>query len=87
MIPEVTSCCWHGHLPGVGPGQRYGFRVHGRWDPAAGHLANPAKLLLDPYAKAVWGEVVADAALLAHPLGDPTTPSSGGKSANDRLLL
>jgi len=74
-LPEVTSCCWHGHLPGVGPGQRYGFRVHGRWDPAAGHLANPAKLLLDPYAKAVWGEVVADAALLAHPLGDPTTPS------------
>ena len=74
-LPEVTSCCWHGHLPGVGPGQRYGFRVHGPWDWAAGQLANPAKLLLDPYAKAVWGEVVADAALLAHAPGDPTTPS------------
>jgi len=74
-LPEVTSCCWHGHLPGVGPGQRYGLRVSGPWDPAAGHLANPAKLLLDPYAGAVWGDVVADPALYAHAPGDPATPS------------
>jgi len=74
-LPEMTSCCWHGHLPGVGPGQRYGFRVYGPWDPAAGHFANPAKLLVDPYAGAVWGEVVADPALLAHAPGDATAPS------------
>jgi glycogen operon protein len=74
-LPEMTSCCWHGHLPGVGPGQRYGFRVYGRYDPAAGHFANPAKLLVDPYAGAVWGEVVADPALLAYAPGDATAPS------------
>jgi len=74
-LPESTSGSWHGHLPGVGPGQRYGFRVHGPWEPPAGHLANPAKLLVDPYAGAVWGEVVADPALLAHAPGDATAPS------------
>lgn len=52
-IPEVTGFCWHGYLPGVRPGQRYAWRVHGPWDPAAGHRCNPAKLLLDPYAKAI----------------------------------
>jgi isoamylase len=48
---------WHCYLPGVGPGQRYGFRAHGRYDPAAGHRFNPAKLLIDPYAKAIEGMV------------------------------
>ncbi|MBD0710655.1 glycogen debranching enzyme GlgX [Streptomyces sp. CBMA291] len=47
---------WHGFVPGVGPGQRYGYRVHGRWDPWTGARFNPAKLLLDPYARAVDGE-------------------------------
>jgi glycogen operon protein len=56
-LPEVTGHCWHGYLPGVGPGQRYGFRVHGPWQPEAGRRCNPAKLLLDPYAKAIEGEV------------------------------
>jgi glycogen operon protein len=54
-LPEMTALCWHGYLPGVSPGQRYGFRVHGPWDPEQGHWCNPAKLLLDPYAKAVEG--------------------------------
>ena len=49
-LPEVTGYCWHGYLPTVEPGQRYGFRVHGPWDPANGQRCNPAKLLLDPYA-------------------------------------
>ncbi|HVT18780.1 MAG TPA: glycogen debranching protein GlgX [Thermoanaerobaculia bacterium] len=57
-LPEVTAFCRHGYLPGVGPGQRYGFRVHGPWAPEAGHLCLPAKLLLDPYAKAIAGQVV-----------------------------
>src|SRR5262249_35975234 len=47
-LPEVTSFCWHGYLPNLGPGQRYGFRVHGPWKPEEGHRCNPAKLLLDP---------------------------------------
>ena len=44
-------------MPGVGPGQRYGYRVHGPWAPAEGHRFNPAKLLIDPYAKAIEGPV------------------------------
>jgi isoamylase len=54
-LPETTALCWHGYLPNVRPGQRYGFRVHGPWAPEHGHWCNPAKLLLDPYAKAVDG--------------------------------
>jgi isoamylase len=48
---------WHCYLPGVGPGQRYGFRVHGPYDPESGHRFNPRKLLLDPYSKAIDGPV------------------------------
>jgi isoamylase len=54
-LPERTALCWHGYLPDVTPGQRYGFRVHGPWAPDQGRWCNPAKLLLDPYAKAVEG--------------------------------
>ena len=54
-LTELTHEIWHGFVPGVRPGQRYGFRVHGRWDPWAGARWNPAKLLLDPYARAVDG--------------------------------
>jgi glycogen operon protein len=56
-LAEQTYHVWHGYLPGVGPGQRYGFRVHGPWDPARGLRFNPAKLLADPYARAYAGEV------------------------------
>jgi len=56
-LNEVTGYCWHAYLPEVRPGQRYGYRVHGPWDPAGGHRCNPAKLLLDPYAKAIEGQV------------------------------
>ncbi|MCF3962235.1 glycogen debranching protein GlgX [Streptomyces fuscigenes] len=55
-LTEQTDGVWHGFLPGVTPGQRYGFRVHGRWDPWTGARWNPAKLLLDPYARAVDGD-------------------------------
>ena len=62
-LPESTALCWHGYLPGVRPGQRYGFRVHGPWAPEKGQWCNPSKLLLDPYAKAVdglwdWNEAI-----------------------------
>src|SRR5262245_10908089 len=56
-LPETDGFVWHGYLPGIGPGQRYGYRVHGPFDPAAGHRCNPAKLLLDPYGKAAEGDL------------------------------
>ncbi|HUJ14828.1 MAG TPA: glycogen debranching protein GlgX [Thermoanaerobaculia bacterium] len=56
-LPEMTGFVWHGYLPNVTPGQRYGFRVHGPWNPSRGERCNPAKLLLDPYGKAVAGDV------------------------------
>ncbi|MFJ6573677.1 glycogen debranching protein GlgX [Streptomyces sp. NPDC091292] len=55
-LTELTHEIWHGFVPGVLPGSRYGFRVHGRWDPWTGARWNPAKLLLDPYARAVDGD-------------------------------
>lgn len=55
-LTELTHEIWHGFVPGIMPGQRYGYRVHGRWDPWTGGRWNPAKLLLDPYARAVDGE-------------------------------
>src|SRR4029078_10272961 len=54
-VPERTAFCWHCYLPGIGPGQHYGYRVHGPYDPAAGRRFNPAKLLIDPYAKQIEG--------------------------------
>jgi len=54
---ERTAYHWHGYLPGVGPGQRYGFRVHGPYAPREGHRFNPHKLLIDPYAKSIEGKV------------------------------
>jgi isoamylase len=56
-LRERTAFNWHGYVPGIGPGQRYGYRVHGPWAPEAGHRFNPAKLLIDPYAKAIDGSV------------------------------
>ncbi|HET9719288.1 MAG TPA: glycogen debranching protein GlgX [Solirubrobacteraceae bacterium] len=56
-VTDQTAFQWHVYLPGVGPGQRYGYRVHGPYEPAEGLRFNPAKLLLDPYAKAIDGTV------------------------------
>jgi isoamylase len=70
-MPEVTAYCWHCYLPGVGPGQRYGYRVHGPYEPRAGHRCNPAKLLLDPYAKAVEGDVDWGEAVFPYRFGAP----------------
>jgi isoamylase len=61
-VQEVTAHVWHCYLPGVGPGQRYGYRVHGSYEPTAGHRFNPHKLLIDPYAKAIGGPVLWDLA-------------------------
>ncbi|MFH5824053.1 hypothetical protein [Georgenia sp. AZ-5] len=69
---------WHGHVPGVRAGQRYGFRVHGHWDPSAGLLHNPAKLLLDPYARALTGQVTVAPPIYAHAVDDALVPVDGG---------
>ncbi len=70
-LTEVDAFVWHAYLPGVMPGQRYGYRVHGPYDPAAGHRCDPSKLLLDPYGKAVEGEVAWHPALFSYDLADP----------------
>src|SRR5579875_1671142 len=70
-LRERDAFVWHGYLPNVGPGQRYGYRVHGPYDPSQGLRCNPAKLLLDPYAKAVDGEVDWDEACFSYQFDDP----------------
>ena len=72
-LTEVDGYVWHGYVPKLQPGQRYGYRVHGPYDPANGHRCNPAKLLLDPYAKAIDGQVVGDQALFSYTFGDVTS--------------
>src|SRR5580700_8529191 len=68
-MPEHTGFVWHAYLPEVRPGQRYGYRVHGPYEPANGHRFNPAKLLLDPYAKAIDRAVVWNDALYGYTIG------------------
>jgi glycogen operon protein len=70
-VRENTDQVWHIHLPEVRPGQRYGYRVHGPYDPSAGHRFNPAKLLLDPYARAVDSTVRWSDTLFGYPIGHP----------------
>ena len=72
-LPESTALCWHGYLPNVRPGQRYGFRVHGPWAPENGQWCNPSKVLLDPYAKAVDGLWEWSDAIYPYHFSDPET--------------
>src|SRR5471030_582777 len=69
-LPEITAFTFNGYLPNVGPGQRYGYRVHGPWAPERGHRCNPSKLLLDPYGKAVEGLFQMDEAVFDHLFND-----------------
>src|SRR6266540_1553909 len=68
-LPEVTAHTWHGYVPGIGPDQRYAFRVHGPFDPRRGLRFNPAKLLLDPYARAIEGMVDWDESVFGYRVG------------------
>lgn len=70
-MPEMDGFVWHCYLPTAQPGQRYGFRVHGPNDPSKGQRCNPNKLLLDPYAKAVSGQIDWDPALYGYQMGAP----------------
>jgi isoamylase len=68
-LRETTAHIWHGYLSGVGPGQLYGYRVHGPWAPKAGHRFNAAKVLIDPYARALAGKVNWEAPVFGYRLG------------------
>jgi glycogen operon protein len=70
-MTEVDAFVWHCYLPSVQPGQRYGYRIHGTYDPTQGLRCNPAKLLLDPYAKATVGDIEWDQSLFGYDFGDP----------------
>ncbi|GGP84591.1 glycogen debranching protein GlgX [Saccharothrix coeruleofusca] len=70
-LPEVDGFVHHGYLLGIGPGQKYGYRVHGPYDPEQGLRCNPNKLLIDPYAKAITGEVKWHESLFGYPFGEP----------------
>ncbi|QZN84327.1 glycogen debranching protein GlgX [Cellulomonas sp. C5510] len=80
-LPEVDAFVWHGYVPALQPGQRYGYRVHGPYDPSEGHRCDPSKLLLDPYAKAVDGQIDNDPSLYSYTFGaedDRNTDDSAG---------
>ena len=70
-LHEQDAHVWHAYLPHVQPGQQYGYRMHGDYDPANGSRCNPAKLLLDPYAKATTGDIDWDQSLFSYNFGDP----------------
>jgi isoamylase len=69
-LEEIDAFVWHTYLPTVAPGQRYGYRVHGPWAPEHGQRCNPAKLLIDPYAKAIEGQVDWNPACFPYTIGD-----------------
>ena len=70
-LKEVDGDVWHAYLPGVSPGQKYGYRVAGPYEPASGHRCDPSKLLLDPYAKAISGEVTPSQTLYSYSFDNP----------------
>ena len=81
-LTDNDADIWHAFIPGVGPGQSYGYRVGGPWDPARGLRCNPAKLLLDPYAKAVSGTVSFGPEVLGQDVTNPGQPSRLDSSAH-----
>jgi glycogen operon protein len=80
VLPEQTDQIWHGHVSGLLPGQLYGYRVHGPYDPTAGHRFNANKVLLDPYAKAIGRTVTWSDEMYGYRIGDPR----GDLSFDDR---
>ncbi len=79
-LPARTGDIWHGFVKGIGPGQAYGFRAHGPWAPHEGHLFNPAKLLIDPYARALDRRLQWHPSMTGH---DGPSPFTSGPSAQD----
>src|SRR5690349_22581927 len=84
-LPEVDGFVWHGYVPYVQPGQRYGFRVHGPYEPENGHRCNPSKLLLDPYAKAIEGQAENDQSLYSYTFGDEDAATTTEINTDDSV--
>ncbi|MDQ1245738.1 MAG: isoamylase [Actinomycetota bacterium] len=84
-LEEKDAGIWHAFLPIVGPGQRYGYRVHGPWDPARGLRYNPNKLLLDPYARAIHGMADGDQANYGHTFGEPNVQDTSDSLGHTML--
>jgi isoamylase len=80
FLPETSAFIFHGYLPNIGPGQRYGYRIHGPWEPQNGHRCNPNKLLLDPYGKAVDGQVQWDESVFPYQFGKDDTARNDADS-------
>ena len=81
-VTEVDAYVWHVYLPAVQPGQRYGYRVHGPFDPAAGLRCDPSKLLLDPYAKAIAGMASNHPSLYSYDFEDPEKRNTEDSAAH-----
>jgi glycogen operon protein len=81
-LRDYDAGVWHGFVPGIGTGQAYGYRATGPYDPARGMRCNPAKLLLDPYARAFSGSVTFGPEVLGYAEGDPDAPSAADSAAS-----
>jgi isoamylase len=81
-LPEVDSYVWHGFVPSIEPGQRYGYRVYGPHEPQAGPRCNPKKLLLDPYSKAIDGTFEWNQSLFGYTFGDPDSRNDDDSAAS-----
>ena len=81
-LRDYDAGVWHGFVPGIGAGQAYGYRATGPYDPARGVRCNPAKLLLDPYARALAGTVRFGPEVLGHGRGDPDAPGTLDSAAH-----
>ncbi|MCW4384246.1 glycogen debranching protein GlgX [Salinibacterium sp. SYSU T00001] len=87
VMREVHAFIWHCYVPEIQPGQRYGYRVHGPWDPAEGLRCNPNKLLLDPYAKATSGTIDWDQSLFSYNFGDPDSRNDDDSAPHTMLSV
>ena len=81
-LPDVDGFVWHAYVPSIEPGQRYGYRVHGPYDPQAGLRCNPNKLLLDPYSKAIDGTFEWNQSLVGYNFGDPESRNDDDSAAS-----
>jgi isoamylase len=85
-MSDYTDHVWHAYLPGIGPGQMYGYRVHGPYEPSKGHRFNPAKVVLDPYAKAIDRDVIWSDSLFGYQIGHPAADLSRDDRENAGLI-
>src|SRR5439155_11486204 len=81
-LTEIDGFVWHGYLPGIAPGQRYGYRVHGPYDPPRGLRCDGSKLLLDPYGKAVEGDIRWDESLFDYQFASPKKRNTADSAAH-----